>query len=74
MTSELTRKDDTSKRLLRIARECKLVRKNGCILADCVVELPCPNKHPPKTGDGFCVSWDNGTKRNAIEQKSKVTT
>ena len=52
----------------------ELSRKNGCIKTDCIVELPCPNKHPPKTGDGFCVSWDNGTKRNAIEQKSKVTT
>ena len=44
-------------------------RKNGCIKGDCIVSLPCPNKHPPKTGDGFCVRYNNGTRRNAIEQK-----
>ena len=49
----------------------ELSRKNGCILTDCIVPLPCPNKHPIKTGDGFCVSWDNGKKRNAIEQVKK---
>ncbi len=49
-------------------------RENGCIFSDCIVSLPCENKHPPKTPDGFCVTYDNGKKRNAIEQKSKVTT
>jgi len=41
-------------------------RKNGCIKGDCIVPLPCPNKHPPKTEDGFCIRYDNGTKRNAV--------
>jgi len=47
----------------------ELSRKNGCIYGDCIVPLPCPNKHPPKTEDGFCIHYYNGTKRNAIEQK-----
>ena len=71
MTSELTRKepeDDASKRLLRIAKECKLVRQNGCIFTDCIVPLPCGNQHPPKK-DGYCCWYNNGTKRNAVEQK-----
>lgn len=46
-------------------------RKNGCVFTDCIVPLPCPNKHPPKTQDGFCVSWDNGKKRNAIRVGGK---
>jgi len=47
----------------------ELSRKNGCIKSDCIVPLPCPNKHPPKTGDGYCIHYNNGVKRNAIEQK-----
>ena len=43
-------------------------RKNGCIKDDCITE-PCPNKHPLKTKDGFCISYDNGVKRNAIPKK-----
>jgi len=46
-------------------------RDNGCIKTDCIVELPCPNQHPPKTGDGFCVWMVTATKRNAIEQVKK---
>ena len=49
----------------------ELSRKNGCIYGDCVVELPCGNQHPPKTKDGFCVTYYNGKKRNAIEQVKK---
>ena len=49
----------------------ELSRKNGCIKTDCIVELPCPNKHPPKTQDGFCVSWNNGKKRNAVRVGGK---
>jgi len=44
-------------------------RDNGCIKADCIVSLPCPNKHPPKTEDGFCTYYDNGEVKAAIEQK-----
>jgi len=44
-------------------------RENGCIKTDCIVELPCPNKHPPKTQDGFCLSYNNGKKRYLVEQK-----
>jgi len=47
------------------------IRENGCIKADCIVTLPCPNKHPPKTSDGFCVSYDNGVKRNAVRVGGK---
>jgi len=49
----------------------ELTRENGCIKTDCIVELPCPNKHPPKTEDGFCIHYNNGVKRNAIEQVKK---
>lgn len=44
-------------------------RDNGCIKADCIVTLPCPNKHPPKTEDGYCVSYNNGTRRNSVKVK-----
>jgi hypothetical protein len=44
-------------------------RKNGCIKGDCIVPLPCGNKHPPKTKDGFCTIYDNGKKRNRIQVK-----
>jgi len=47
-------------------------RKNGCIKTDCIVPLPCPNKHPPKTEDGFCIHYNNGVVRAAIEQKPKT--
>jgi hypothetical protein len=47
----------------------ELSRKNGCIKTDCIVALPCENKHPPKSGDGFCVWMVTETRRNAIEQK-----
>jgi len=48
-------------------------RKNGCILTDCIVELPCGNKHPIKSKDGFCIRYDNGTKRNSVRVGGKET-
>lgn len=35
-------------------------RDNGCVKVDCIVPLPCGNRHPPKTSDGFCVDYNNG--------------
>jgi len=44
-------------------------RENGCIKTDCIVPLPCPRKRPVTTPEGFCVPYNNGTKRNAIIKK-----
>ena len=44
-------------------------RKNGCIKDDCIVPLPCGNKHPPKTSDGFCVRYNNGVTRASVIKK-----
>jgi hypothetical protein len=46
-------------------------RTNGCIKTDCIVPLPCPNKHPPKTEDGFCIYYNNGTKKSSIEGEER---
>jgi len=44
-------------------------RTNGCIFGDCIVPLPCPRNPVIKTEDGFCIHYNNGTVRAAIEQK-----
>ena len=48
-------------------------RENGCIKVDCIIPLPCPKKHPVKTEDGYCIQYDNGTKKNAVRVGGKDT-
>ena len=45
-------------------------RKNDCITSDCLTD-PCPKKNPLKTVDGFCIHYDNGTKKNAVRVGGK---
>ena len=47
--------------------------KQKCAKKTCITE-PCKNKRPPQSEDGFCIKFNDGKVRSAIEQKSKVTT
>jgi len=42
-----------------------------CYYTTCIKIKTCKVKHKPKTSDGFCIHFDDGTKKNAIEQKPK---
>lgn len=46
---------------------CPTKNKFGCIKTDCIVK-ECPRKRPITTSDGYCIHYDNGTKKNAIKQ------